>query len=69
MKVDVDVDRCRGHGICWGLCPQVFDLTDDGYAEVLVDEVPTELEDVVRDAVAQCPERAISIPDAAEGAT
>jgi ferredoxin len=60
VKVTVDVDRCKGHGICWGLCPEVFDLTDDGYAEVLVDEVPAEHEDAVAQAVRQCPEHAIT---------
>jgi ferredoxin len=60
VKVAVDVDRCKGHGICWSLCPEVFDLTDDGYAEVLVDEVPAEHEAAVEQAVRQCPERAIS---------
>jgi ferredoxin len=63
MKVEIDTDRCRGHGVCWGLCPQVFDLTDDGYAEVLVSEVPAEFEAVVLDAVKRCPERAISTSD------
>ena len=60
MKVEVDTDRCRGHGVCWSLCPQVFDLLDDGYATVLVDEVPAEHEAAVRVAVTHCPERAIS---------
>ena len=32
MKVTVDEDRCRGHGVCWTICPEVFDLSDDGYA-------------------------------------
>jgi len=61
MKVEIDDERCRGHGVCWGLCPEVFDLLDDGYAVVLTPEVPPEFEDVVRDAVRQCPEKAISI--------
>ncbi len=61
MKAHVDTDRCRGHGICWGLCPQVFELTDDGYAVVLVDDVPAEHEAAVADAVRQCPERAITV--------
>ena len=61
MKVEVDTDRCRGHGVCMSLCPQVFDLTDDGYATVLVDEVPAELEEKARLAVANCPEYAIEI--------
>ena len=61
MNVAIDDDRCRGHGVCMSLCPQVFELTDDGYAVVLSAEVPPELEDVVRTAVDRCPEQAISI--------
>lgn len=63
MKVAVDQDQCKGHGICWGNCPEVFDLVDDGYAVVLVGEVPPEFEARVRAAVVQCPERAISITE------
>ena len=61
MKVTVDEDRCRGHAVCWGLCPEVFTLTDDGYSVVLVPEVPPALEEVVHAAVRQCPERAITV--------
>lgn len=60
MKAHVDTDICAGHGVCFGLCPEVFDLTDDGYAVVIVDEIPAEFEDVVRQAVVQCPSRAIT---------
>ena len=34
MKVTVDDDRCRGHGVCGTICPEVFTLTDDGYTVV-----------------------------------
>jgi ferredoxin len=61
MRVAVDEDLCRGHGVCWSLCPEVFDLSDDGYATVLVDEVPAAFEEAVTSAVTRCPERAISI--------
>ena len=60
MKVAVDADRCRGHGVCWSLCPEVFTLLDDGYSVVEVSEVPPEFEDAVRAAVNQCPEHAIT---------
>ena len=30
MKVAVDEERCAGHGVCMGLCPEVFDLGDEG---------------------------------------
>ena len=60
MKITVDPDRCAGHGACWGTCPEVFDLNDDGYAVVLLEEVPPDLEEKARKAVKQCPERAIT---------
>ncbi len=63
MKVHVDAQICAGFGVCLGLCPEVFELHDDGYAIVLVGEVPPELEDEVRQAVGQCPSKAISITD------
>jgi ferredoxin len=32
VKVFVDDQRCRGHGICTTLCPDVFQINEDGYA-------------------------------------
>jgi ferredoxin len=63
MKVHVDREVCAGFGVCLGLCPEVFELHDDGYAIVLAGEVPPELEDVVRQAVSQCPSNAISLSE------
>jgi len=63
MKVRVDPSICAGFSVCLGLCPEVFELHDDGYAVVRVGEVPPELEDAVRTAVNQCPSNAISLYD------
>jgi ferredoxin len=63
MKVHVDPTICAGFGVCLGLCPEVFQLHDDGYTIVRVREVPPELEDAVRQAVSQCPANAISLSD------
>jgi ferredoxin len=60
MKVSVDDQRCRGHGMCLTLCPEVFSLTDDGYAVAITSPVPTELEAATRAAIECCPEQAIS---------
>ncbi|ORV93148.1 ferredoxin [Mycolicibacterium iranicum] len=60
MIVVVDTDRCAGHGICVSTCPEVFILTDDGYATVGADATPTAWRDAVETAIAQCPEHAIS---------
>jgi hypothetical protein len=40
--------RRRGHGMCTTLCPEVFAINDDGYAEVQVPEVPDGQEDAAR---------------------
>ena len=63
MKAHVDREVCAGFGVCLGLCPEVFELHDDGYAIVLAGEVPPELENVVRQAVSQCPSNAISLTE------
>lgn len=59
MKVWVDDGTCRGHGMCLTLCPEVFSLTDDGYAEAIAEDVPIELEAATREAIECCPEQAI----------
>jgi len=61
VKVVVDPNVCAGFGVCLGLCPDVFELHDDGYAVVKVGEVPPEFEDAVRRAVSHCPSDAISL--------
>jgi ferredoxin len=63
MKVHVDANVCAGFGVCVGICPEVFELHDDGYAIVRVNEVPPALEGAVRQAVNQCPASAISLSD------
>ena len=63
MKVRVDKEICAGFGVCLALCPELFELHDDGYATVLLGEVPPELEDIARQAAFQCPSNAISVSD------
>ena len=63
MKVVVDPEVCAGFGICVGVSPEVFELHDDGYALVLVADVPKGLEDLVRTAANQCPSRAIVVSE------
>ncbi|KQY06176.1 ferredoxin [Mycobacterium sp. Root135] len=60
MMVIVDDDACAGHGVCVAVCPQVFALTADGYAEATRSEIPPELEASVVDAIGSCPEHAIT---------
>ena len=68
MKVKVNKDACIGCGACASICPDVFELNDEGLSEVKVEEenkenkekeevvsVKEELQDEVRDAADSCP--------------
>jgi len=61
MRVEVDADICGGFGTCVSKAPTVFELTDAGYAVVLLPDVPEELQAAVQEAMDLCPTRAISI--------
>ncbi|HET8993915.1 MAG TPA: ferredoxin, partial [Rhodococcus sp. (in: high G+C Gram-positive bacteria)] len=54
MDVEVDFDRCEANGVCVGIAPEVFDLNDDDEL-IVVHPTPAGSEDLVRDAIAQCP--------------
>lgn len=59
--VEVDADRCVGHGRCYTLAPKVFDADDVGHAVVLAREVSGDLEAQGADAARNCPEGAITL--------
>ena len=61
MKVNVDFDLCVGSGSCARVCPEVFELRDDGFLEVLQPAPPEALHDLVRDAAELCPTGAITL--------
>ncbi len=61
MRVEIDPDRCLGHGRCVVICPELFAITDSGSGMVIVADVPIELVGRARQAVLNCPERAITI--------
>ena len=53
-------DTCTACGLCVDTCPDVFRMGDD-IAEVIVSEVPAELEDSVQQAADECPAEAIIV--------
>jgi ferredoxin len=64
MRVQVDSEKCQGHNRCYSIAPELFDVDDFGQASVIGDgQVPAEMVEKARLAIANCPERAISAID------
>jgi ferredoxin len=61
MRVCVDPVLCSGHGPCVDICPEVFELDEDGIADVIFDNVPEVFYEACREAADNCPTEAISI--------
>jgi ferredoxin len=61
MDVSIDSNICQGHGSCTIICGTVFDLADDGYGKVLEPHPDESLRGTVEEAVANCPEQAITV--------
>jgi len=60
MKAKVREDKCIGCGNCVALSEsQVFDFNDDGLAHCILEEIPTDLEEVTKEAINKCPTEAI----------
>jgi ferredoxin len=62
VKVQIDSDRCQGHGRCYDLAPDLFGADDEGYGQVLGDGfVSPDREQEARRAAANCPESAVTV--------
>jgi ferredoxin len=62
VKVQIDPERCQGHGRCYDLAPSLFGDDEEGYGQVLGDGmVSPEQEREARLAVVNCPEHAIEV--------
>ena len=61
MKAYVDKDTCIGCGLCPEVCPEIFEMEDDGKAVASKNEVPENLLTSAKEAEEQCPVTAISI--------
>lgn len=59
MKLVVDKDICIGCGACAAICPDVFEIDEDGLAVSVVDTVNEEVMEDAIDAKEGCPVNAI----------
>lgn len=63
MKVIIDHDECIGDGICENICPEVFELRDDGLAYVLTFEQSPGMLEKIEEAIDECPTSAITMDE------
>jgi ferredoxin len=62
VKVQIDPERCQGHGRCYDLAPSLFGDDEEGYGQVLGDgTVRPDQEREARLAEVNCPEHAIEV--------
>lgn len=61
MKASIDRSGCIGCGLCATVCGEVFQMADDGLAEVIVDEIPAGLESKAEEARDSCPVEVITV--------
>jgi ferredoxin len=61
MKAKIDRDGCISCGLCPEVCPEVFQMADDGKAEVIVEQVPAGHEGHAEEAADGCPVSVISV--------
>ena len=61
MKVVVDFDICQSNAVCMEIAPKVFEVRDDGYLYILIDEPPESMRADVEEAAERCPTGAITI--------
>lgn len=64
MRLTVGSERCRGHGLCYSLAPDLLEDDDDeGYVSIRgqVIDVPEGQVGHARNAAGSCPERAIDL--------
>ena len=61
MKVTVDFDLCSSNAVCMSIVPDVFEVRDDGFLYILNESPGEEFAERLNEAVASCPNGAISI--------
>ncbi|CAN5693606.1 ferredoxin [soil metagenome] len=61
MKVEVDLGRCTGHGVCESIAEEIFEVLDDGSVSIHDPERPESDRERMRAAVTQCPAAALRL--------
>jgi len=73
LKVKIDWDTCIADGVCYAICPQVFEAGPDGKSQIVEEyragsptegNVPDDLADCVDQAKTACPTGSITVEKA-----
>ncbi|MBF6180169.1 Ferredoxin [Nocardia otitidiscaviarum] len=59
MRIEADLTRCAGHGMCEAVAPELFRVGDDERVAVRCAEVPESEREVALLAVDSCPTQAL----------
>lgn len=62
MKATIERDGCIGCGLCTGVCPEVFGMADDGFAEVIAEPTQATI-DSAKEAAEGCPATVITVEE------
>jgi ferredoxin len=61
MNVEVDLDKCTGHGICESIAEEVFEVQDDGSVVIDHEHAANLDRSLLNQAVTQCPAAALRL--------
>lgn len=61
LRVIARRSACCGYGVCAEICPEIYQLDDNGIVSLVVDIVPPGLEEKAREAAAACPQNALEV--------
>ncbi|KAJ49858.1 ferredoxin [Clostridium tetanomorphum] len=63
MRAFINEEACIGCGLCPSVAPDIFQMNDDGKAEVVAEDVPNGMEDAAKEAESGCPTNAIAVEE------
>jgi ferredoxin len=61
MRIEVDLGKCTGHGICETIADDVFEVADDGSVRIHGSARPESDRARMQQAVTQCPAAALTL--------
>lgn len=63
MKVIIDREACIGCAVCVAICPDLFEMDEEGIAVVKKNPVPANLESEAKEAAESCAVEAIHLEE------